>query len=63
MLKLQAIVYNLEANTLLGTLLYLTKNQQTIFALFNKFTSTKIYPICDKKSLLFVNKKLANTSS
>jgi len=63
MLKLWAIVYNSEASTLLVILLHLTKNQWTMFALFNKSTSTRIYPIYNKRSLLFVNKKLVNTSS
>ena len=63
MLKLWAIVYNLEASMLLVTLLHLTKDQQIIFTLFNKSASTKIYPICDKRSLLFVNKELVNISS
>ena len=62
-LKPQAMAYNLEANTLLVILLHLTKDQQTIFALFNEFTSTRIYLICDKRSLLFVNKELVNISS
>jgi hypothetical protein len=51
-------VYNLEANTLLVILLHLTKDQWTMFALFNKSASTKIYLIYDKRSLLFVNKEL-----
>jgi hypothetical protein len=61
--KLWAIVYNLEASILLVILLHLTKDQWTMFALFNEFTSTKIYLICDKRSLLFVNKELVNISS
>ena len=62
-LKPQAIVYNLKVSTLLVILLHLTKNQWTIFALFNKSASTKIYPIYNKKSLLFANKELVNISS
>jgi hypothetical protein len=34
-----------------------------IFILFNKSTSTKIYPIYNKRSLLFANKELINISS
>jgi len=34
-----------------------------MFALFNKSASTRIYPIYNKKSLLFINKELVNTSS
>jgi hypothetical protein len=34
-----------------------------MFALFNKSTSTRIYLICNEKSLLFVNKELVNISS
>jgi len=63
MSKLWAIVYNLEASTLLVIFLYLTKDQWTMFALFNKSASTRIYPICNKRSLLFVNKELVNISS
>ena len=48
---------------LLVILLHLTKNQWTIFALFNKSASTKIYPIYNKRSLLFANKELVNISS
>ena len=62
-LKLQAIVYNLKASTLLVILLYLTKDQWIIFTLFNKSASTKIYLIRNKKSLLFINKELVNISS
>ena len=62
-LKLWAIAYNLEASTLLVTLLHLTEDQWIIFTLFNKSASTKIYPIYNKRSLLFVNKELVNISS
>jgi hypothetical protein len=62
-LKPWAIVYNSEASTLLVILLHLTEDQWTIFTLFNESASTKTYPICNKKSLLFANKKLINTSS
>jgi hypothetical protein len=48
---------------LLVILLHLTKDQWTIFTLFNKSASTRIYPICNKKSLLFTNKKSVNISS
>jgi hypothetical protein len=58
-----AIAYNLEASTLLVILLHLTKDQWTMFALFNESTSTKIYLICNKRSLLFANKELVNTSN
>ena len=34
-----------------------------IFTLFNKSTSTKIYLICNKRSLLFINEELVNISS
>ena len=34
-----------------------------MFALFNKSTSIKIYLICDKRSLLFINKESVNISS
>ena len=61
--KLWAIAYNLGASILLVIFLYLTKDQWTIFALFNKFTSTRIYPIYNKRSLLFTNKELVNISS
>jgi len=44
-LKPWAIAYSLEASTLLVILLHLTKDQWTIFALFNESASTKIYPI------------------
>jgi len=63
MLKLWAIAYNLEASTLLVILLHLTKDQWTIFALFNKSASTRMYLIYNKRSLLFVNKELVNISS
>ena len=62
-LKLWAIAYNSEANTLLVILLHLTKDQWTIFTLFNKSASTKIYLICDKRSLLFINKELVNINN
>ena len=62
-LKLWAIAYNLEARILLVILLHLTKDQQIIFSLFNKSVSTRIYLICNKKSLLFANKELVNISS
>ena len=62
-LKLQAIAYNLKASALLVILLHLTEDQWTIFTLFNKSASTKIYLICNKISLLFINKELVNTSS
>ena len=57
------MAYNLEASILLVILLHLTKDQWTMFALFNKSVSTKIYLICDKKSLLFANKELVNINS
>ena len=63
MLKLWAMAYNLKASTLLVILLHLTKDWWTIFALFNKSTSTKIYPICNKRSLLFVNEESVNINS
>jgi hypothetical protein len=34
-----------------------------MFILFNKSVSTKIYPIYNKRSLLFINKELVNISS
>jgi len=34
-----------------------------MFALFNKSASTRIYPIYNKRSLLFVNEELVNISS
>ena len=63
MSKPWAIVYNSEASTLLVILLHLTKDQWTIFTLFNKSVSTKIYLIYNKRSLLFANKELVNISS
>jgi hypothetical protein len=54
MLKLWAMAYNLEASMLLVILLHLTEDQWTMFALFNESANTRIYPICDKRSLLFV---------
>ena len=63
MLKLWAIVYNLEASMLLVTLLCLIEDQWIMFALFNKSTSTRMYLICNKRSLLFVNKELVNINS
>jgi hypothetical protein len=63
MLKLWAIAYNLEASILLITLLHLTKDQWTIFTLFNESASTRIYPIYNKRSLLFANKESVNISS
>jgi len=48
---------------LLVILLHLTKDQWTMFTLFNKSASTRIYPICNKRSLLFINKELVNISS
>jgi hypothetical protein len=63
MLKPSAIVYNLEASIFLVTLLYLTKDQWIIFTLFVESASTRIYLICNKRSLLFTNKKLVNISS
>ena len=62
-LKLWAIAYNSEANILLVILLHLTEDQWTIFALFNESASTKIYLICDKRSLLFANKESVNISN
>ena len=63
MSKPWAIAYNLEASTLLVILLHLTEDQWTMFTLFNKSANTKIYSICNKRSLLFVNKELVNISS
>ena len=63
MLKLQAIAYNSEASMLLVIFLHLTEDQWTIFTLFNESVSTKIYLICNKRSLLFVNKEFVNISS
>jgi len=63
MSKPWAIVYNSEASMLLVILLHLTKDQWTMFALFNKSASTRIYPIYNKRSLLFINKELVNISS
>jgi hypothetical protein len=63
MLKPWAIAYNLKASTLLIILLHLTEDQWTIFALFNKSASTRIYLICNKRFLLFMNKELVNISS
>jgi len=63
MSKLWAIAYNLEASTLLVILLHLTKDQWTIFALFNESASTRMYPIYNKRSLLFANTELVNISS
>ena len=34
-----------------------------MFALFNESASTRIYPIYNKRSLLFANKELVNISS
>jgi len=34
-----------------------------MFALFNESASTRIYPICNERSLLFANKESVNTSS
>jgi hypothetical protein len=62
-LKPWAIVYNLEASTLLVILLHLTKDQWTIFALFNKSANTKIYLIYNKRSLLFANEESVNINN
>jgi len=48
---------------LLVILLHLTEDQWTMFALFNESISTRMYLICNKRSLLFVNKELVNISS
>ena len=61
-LKPSTIVYNSEASTLLVTLLYLTEVQYSIFTRLS-LESIIIVPICDKRSLLFVNKALVKTSS
>jgi hypothetical protein len=58
-----AIVYNLEASILLVILLHLTEDQWTIFTLFNESASTRIYPICNKRSLLFANKESVNINN
>ena len=63
MSKPWAIAYNLEASTLLVILLHLTEDQWTMFTLFNKSINTRIYPIYNKRSLLFANKELVNISS
>jgi hypothetical protein len=34
-----------------------------MFTLFNESASTKIYPICDERSLLFANEELVNISN
>ena len=62
-LKLWAIAYNSEASILLVILLHLTKDQWTIFALFSKSTNTRIYLICNKRSLLFANKESVNINN
>ena len=62
MLNPQAIAQSLDANTLLITLLYLIKDQCTILALFIISANTRIQPICDKRSSLFVNKASVNIS-
>ena len=61
-LNLQAIIQSFEASTLLVTLLYLVNDQWIILALYSKSSRTKIYPICNKRSLLLVNKALVKTS-
>ena len=61
-LNLQAITQSSKASTLLVTLLYLIKDQYIILALFVISINTRIQPICDKRSLLFINKASVNTS-
>jgi hypothetical protein len=34
-----------------------------MFVLFDESASTKIYPICNKRSLLFVNEESVNTNN
>ena len=62
MLNLWAITQSLDASTLLVTLLHLIKDQYTILALFIMSANTRIQPIYNKRSLLFINKASVNTS-
>ena len=62
MLNPQAITQSSKASTLLVTLLYLVNNQYIILTLFIISTNTRIQPIYDKRSLLFINKASVNTS-
>jgi hypothetical protein len=58
-----ALILKPWASTLLVIFLYLTEDQWTIFTLFNESANTKIYLICNKRSLLFANEELVNISS
>ena len=55
--------YNSEANILLVTLLYLIKDQQTIFALFEASASTSTQLICEDRFLLLAKEAFVNTRS
>ena len=58
-----AIAYSSEASTLLVTLLHLVDDQWSMFAFPESSLMTRIYPICDKRSLLFAKDESIKTSS
>ena len=61
--NLQAILYNSKARMLYIILLYLTKLQQMILAWFVASISVMIYPIYNKRSLLFIKDISINMTS
>jgi hypothetical protein len=62
-LKPYTILYSSDANMLLVTLLYLIKDQWTIFALFKASASISIYLIYKARSLLLAKEASVNIRS